>query len=61
LGRHSSYIPVDGKPVVGLVRQSSQAYKNGFRRGDIIVSINGTAINSFDDFNYFPQQVQRYD
>jgi S1-C subfamily serine protease len=44
-----------------LVRQSSQAYKNGFRRGDIIVSINGTAINSFDDFNYFPQQVQRYD
>ncbi len=49
-----SYIPVDGKPVVGLVRQSSQAYKNGFRRGDIIASINGTAINSFDDFKDYP-------
>jgi hypothetical protein len=49
-----SYIPVDGKAVVGLVRRSSQAYKNGFRRGDIIVSINNTAINSFDDFKDYP-------
>ena len=49
-----SYIPVDGKAVVGLVRQSSQAYKNGFRKGDIIVSINQEAITTFDDFKDYP-------
>ena len=44
------YVPRDGKPTVGLVRQHSDMYKAGFRKGDVILSINGHATPDFSAF-----------
>lgn len=46
-----SYIEQDGQTVVASIRHTSEYYKNGFREGDIVISINGQRIGGLDDFN----------
>ena len=46
-----SYMEENGKTVVASIRHTSDYYKDGFREGDIIVSINGVAISTLNDFN----------
>lgn len=50
----TAFVPVDGKPVVGLIRPSSDAYKAGMRVGDRIDAINGRAIPDFTAFLRYP-------
>lgn len=45
-----SYMEEDGHAVVASIRHTSEYYKDGFREGDIIVSVDGQAINSLEEF-----------
>lgn len=42
-------VPKDGKAAVGLIWEQSEAYRQGFRQGDVIERINGQPL-SFSDF-----------
>ena len=49
------YIPDShGLPIVGLVWEQSEPYRQGFRQGDVITAVNGTPINSVADFTHYP-------
>ena len=37
------------KPYIGYVEESSAAYTSGIQKGDLLVSIDGKKINTFDD------------
>ena len=45
-----AFVQDDGRPVVGLVWEQSEPYRQGFRQGDIIVKIDGREVNSFQQF-----------
>lgn len=56
-----TYVPINGRAAVGTIRHRSRQYKQGFRQGDAIISINGTPINTFNDFqNYHFVKGERY-
>lgn len=48
-----TYVPLQGRAVVGTIRHTSKQYKNGFRQGDIILKINGDSIGTFADFQNY--------
>ena len=49
------YIPDrQGRPTVGLVWEQSEPYRQGFRQGDVITSVDDTPIRSVADFTHFP-------
>lgn len=51
----TAYVPTDdGKASVGVVMPGSTDYEAGLRQGDVILSIDGRAINSFAAFQQFP-------
>ena len=47
-------VPMKGRPVVGLVREESAAYKNGIRRGDAILKIDDRDIPTIAAYMQFP-------
>ena len=49
-----AFIPQNNRAAVGLIWEGSEHYQNGFRQGDIIISIDGKPINSFYQFLKFP-------
>ncbi len=49
-----AFIPVKGKPTVGMIWEGSQHYRNGFRQGDLIIGIDGQSINTFEQFLVYP-------
>ncbi len=49
-----AFVPSGGKPMVGLIWERSPHYKNGFRQGDIIINIDGRAINNMQQFLTYP-------
>lgn len=49
-----AYVPLDGKPSVGLIWNKSRLYSDGFRQGDIILKINGRDVPSFRFFIDYP-------
>ena len=50
--RRIAFVPKQGRAVVGLIWERSDAYRQGFRQGDIIEQIDGCDV-SFDDFLRF--------
>jgi len=50
----TAFIPLNGRPAVGLVFKSSDAYRQGLREGDIIESIDNERLYTFRDFVRFP-------
>ena len=48
-----SIVPHRGRPMIGLIRENSEAYKRGLRQGDIIIKINNTAIPSLAAYQQF--------
>lgn len=50
----TAFVPIDGRPAVGLIFTHSEAYKQGLRQGDIIESIDGDRMYTFRDFVRFP-------
>jgi S1-C subfamily serine protease len=50
----TAFVPIDGRPAVGLIFTHSEAYKQGLRQGDIIESIDGDRMHTFRDFVRFP-------
>ena len=51
---HIAYVPRQGRPTVGPILEDCDEYRAGLRQGDIIVSIDGKAVNTFDDFLSYP-------
>ncbi len=49
-----AFVPQNGRAVVGLVWERSIHYQNGFRQGDVILSIDGKPVNTFAQFISFP-------
>lgn len=49
-----AFVPSGGRPMVGLIWEGSPHYKNGFRQGDIIMSVDGRQINSMQQFLSYP-------
>ena len=47
-----AFVPKNGKAMVGLIWERSEAYRQGFRQGDILEQIDGQKV-SFDDFLRF--------
>lgn len=45
-----AFINRDGHPTVGLIWHKSEAYKKGMRQGDVVLSIDGKRVESYDDF-----------
>lgn len=50
----TAFVPVNGRPTVGLIFATSDAYIQGLRQGDIIESIDGERMYTFRDFTRFP-------
>ena len=50
----TAFVPINGRPAVGLIFTHSEAYKQGLRQGDIIESIDGDRMYTFRDFVRFP-------
>lgn len=44
-----SYMEDDGHTIVASLRHTSDYYKYGFREGDVVISVDGTPVNGFDD------------
>lgn len=56
-----AFIPRDGRPEIGIIWHKSEAFRNGMRQGDTVLSINGTAVPNFQWFaNYRFKDGQRY-
>lgn len=49
-----AFVPRDGRATVGLIFEGSEHFRNGFRQGDVILSIDGHAVNTFRDFLAYP-------
>lgn len=49
-----AFVPHEGRAAVGIIQRESEAYKNGMRQGDVILSINGEDIPSFQQFIDYP-------
>ena len=49
-----AFVPVNGKPAIGIVARNSDAYKAGARCGDTILSIDGKPMTSFAELLSFP-------
>ena len=49
-----AFVPKEGRASVGLVFEGGRHYQCGFRQGDIILSISGTPILSFQQFLSYP-------
>lgn len=48
-----AFVPVNGKPTVGLIWEGSEAYQAGMRQGDTILQIDNKPIVTFHDFTSF--------
>ena len=49
------YVPdPQGRPTVGLVWEQSEPYRQGFRRGDVIIAVDGTPVRTVADFTHYP-------
>lgn len=58
-----SIVPMDGRPAIGLIREESEAYRNGLRQGDIILKVNGRDIPSiavFQQLHFKPGETYTY-
>lgn len=53
--RHTNvaFVPVDGRPTVGLIWHESDAYRQGLRQGDQILAIDDKPVPTFADFVRF--------
>ncbi len=49
-----AFIPVKGRATVGMIWEGSPHFRNGFRQGDQIISIDGQGISSFAQFLAYP-------
>ena len=49
-----AFIPVKGRPTVGMIWEGSRHYRNGFRKGDLIISIDDQGIRTFAQFLAYP-------
>ena len=49
-----AFLPMNGRPMVALIWEKSEQYANGLREGDVILSIDGTPILSFQQFLNYP-------
>ena len=49
-----AFVPMNGRASVGIIWEGSHHYLNGFRQGDVILTINGTPIESFNAFLTYP-------
>lgn len=47
-------VPAGNRPSIGLIREESEAYRNGMRRGDVILKINDRDIPSVAAYMQFP-------
>lgn len=45
-----AFVDDGGHAAIGIIRQGSEPYKHGFRQGDIILQIDGRAVDSFARF-----------
>jgi len=45
-----AFVPIGGRPAVGLVWERSEAYEAGFREGDVIERIDGKFVRDFVAF-----------
>lgn len=58
-----SIIPMNGRPAIGLIREESEAYRNGLRQGDIILKVNGRDIPNlsvFQQLHFKPGETYIY-
>ena len=49
-----AFVPDKGRPMVGVIWEGSKHYKNGFRQGDVILSIDGKGVRTFTQFLSYP-------
>ena len=49
-----AFVPVNGRPAVGMIWEGSSHFQNGFRQGDLILSIDGQGVRTFPQFLAFP-------
>ena len=58
-----SIVPAGDRLVVGLVREESEAYRNGIRQGDVILKVNGrriTSLAAFQQLHFEPGVTYTY-
>lgn len=58
-----SIVPMNGRAAIGLIREESEAYRNGLRQGDIILKVNGRDIPSlaiFQQLHFKPGETYIY-
>ena len=46
-----SYMEDNGRTVVASLRHTSEYYKDGFREGDIVISVNGHPVGALEEYN----------
>ena len=49
-----AFVPRDGRAAVGLIWEQSEAYKNGFRQGDVVLRIDDRDVPDFQSFVDYP-------
>ena len=54
-----AFVAENGMPCVGLVWEQSEAYKAGFRQGDIITKIDDSIVSNFTQFVTWPFIIGR--
>lgn len=45
-----AFINRNGQPAVGLIWHKSEAYKKGMRQGDVVLSVDGRRVSTYDEF-----------